>query len=189
MMSEKICTKIMRVRMKFGARRSKLLKQLAISSRLSARRERQRRGRATSMRLIRSSLLGKLKTGDRKDKEYLDRAARRCEEDVVQVLKCLKEATQYLEDAMDNPNLRINNGFRHWNISLDQFLLQMRKMVEYPTFPANRDENIIDHLVWRLSQMRIHEVLSEQMLMRWKLEDALKVLFDGMEEKFKMMGC
>ena len=65
----------------------------------------------------------------------------------MQVLRCLKEATQFLEDAMDNPNLRINNRFRHWNISLDQFLLKMREMVEYPSFPANRNEDIIDLLV------------------------------------------
>ena len=37
--------------------------------------------------------------------------------------------------------------------------------------------------------MKIHKVLSEQILMMWKLEDALKVLFDGMEEKFRRMGC
>ena len=188
MLSKKICSEILMVRKRFGKRRSRLLRRLAISSRLLSRRERARRGRATSMRLIKAGLLGELLRGDQEDRDYLNRAARENKVDVERALTCLREATQYMDDVVENPNLRINARYRHWEISLDQFLLATREMMEVRKKPKMFDTRLIDNLAWRLSQMKIHECLSEQIMMRWKLEEALRHLFDDTEERFRMAG-
>ena len=183
-----ICTEILRIRKAYEDRRTKAHKDLVVASRSRARRERARRGKLSSMKMMKWKLRGKLRQEDREDKRRLSEANRGNRNEVRRALKCLQEATVYLDLVVQNPRLIRDVQYRRWERSLDYFLAEMRSMMEYKLEPQAYEVDIVELLIWRLSQMKISEYLRSQVDLRVKLMNAVGNLFVDTERKFRRMG-
>ena len=176
-MMTKVCSEIMMMRQAYGRRRSKLQSQLARLSSLSSRRERARTCRLTSMRMVRIRLAGKLRREDKADNLRLNQVVKDCEEDMEDSLRCFREATMYLDDVALNPRLIRDTKYRLWTRALDFFLLEMKTTVNFSEKPGKYNLDIVELLISRLCAMRINEMVSEQIMVRLSLEDAMQSLF------------
>ena len=184
-MKTRICSMILKMKEAYERRRWRLHKQLVRSSSLLSRRERSRRGRVTSMRIIRKRLLGRLKAEDERDIEKLDRASIRDKEDMARSLKCLREATFFLDKLLESPRLIMNAKFKRWELALDSFLSEARLMMDYRRVPVYCDSDGLDMLIRRIEHMRLGEALREQREVRYRLEDSLDYLFDGARQSLR----
>ena len=192
MMLTKICVRIMKMRERYGARRSKVIKMMTAWSGLRGRRERQRTIRMTSRRMMTTRLNGRLRQGDREDVERLNKEVEKSKGDFEVSLRCLAEATYYVDDLCFNPRLIKDLKYVVWSRALDCFISEMRRLVECKRPPGKLDLDIVDHLIWRLSQMRINETIDEQVEVRLNLEDAIRSLFTlkiSQKRRLRMTGC
>ena len=188
-MITKICTEIMKVRQVYGARRTEMIRRLANWSRMSLRRERARKIRASSRKSVYNRLAGLLRKGDRDDIQKLDKVVTDNKGDIKRTMRCLREATFYLDDVVLNPKLIRNARYKSWQRALDFFLSEMRDLVEYKNCPGQYEVDILECLITRLSLMRINETLDEQIILRINLEDVVKTLFSvSREQKCRLMG-
>ena len=183
-----LCTKILEFKKAYGDRRAAAHKMLVVASRLRARRERARRGKLSSMMMLKMRLRGKLRKEDSEDRKQIDRANGVNRREVRRALKCLEEATVYLDIVVQNPRLIRDQKYRKWERSLDYFLSEMRSMMEYKLAPGQYEVDILELLIWRLSQMRITEYLVSQENLRTKLMSAVGNLFEDTQRKFRRMG-
>ena len=183
-----LCTKILEIKKAYGDRRAAAHKMLVVASRLRARRERARRGKLSSMMMLKMRLRGKLRKEDSEDRKQIDRANGVNRREVRRALKCLEEATVYLDIVVQNPRLIRDQRYRKWERSLDYFLSEMRSMMEYKLAPGQYEVDILELLIWRLSQMRITEYLVSQENLRTKLMSAVGNLFEDTQRKFRRMG-
>ena len=188
----KICSRIMSMRKKYGLRRARAIKELSAWSSMLARRERQRRVKLTSRKRVKMILDGRLRRGDRRDIRDLDKVVRANRGDFELTLRCLKEATGYVDDVVMSPKLIRDAKYMWWSQTLDKFLTEMRSLVEMNRRPAISDTEIIETLITRLSMMRIYETLGEQTEVRLSLEDTVESLFSlkwSQRRKLRMTGC
>ena len=183
-----ICTEILRIKEAYGDRRAKVHKVLVVASRSRAGRERARRGKLSSMKMMKWRLRGKLREEDREDRRELARANRGNREEVRRALKCLREATVHLDIVVQNPRLIRDRNYRMWERSLDYFLSEMKSIMEYKLEPGHYEVDIVELLIWRLSQMKISEYLEPQREVRTKLMNAVGNLFGDTEKRFRRMG-
>ena len=187
-MLAKICSAIMDVRKVYGDRRSRMIQKLARWSRMSLRRERARRIKATSRKSVYNRLAGVLRRGDREDIQKLDKLVSDNRGDIRRTMTCLREATLYLDDVVLNPRLIRDARYKMWKMSLDFFLTEMRVMMDY-RHPGKYEVDVLECLITRLGQMRISEQLDEQIVMRYNLEDVVKTLFQvSRTQKHRMTG-
>ena len=192
MMMMRICSRIMSMRRKYGDRRSMVIRRMTTWSSQTSRRERARKIRMTSRRMFRHRLNGKLRREDLEDIRELDRVVKECRGDFEISLRCLREATFYVDDLVVNPKLVKDLRYRVWAQALDCFLSEMRSLVEMKERPRIPDTDIVESLIWRLSMMRINETLEEQMEVRQSLEDAVESLFTlkkNQRKRLRTTGC
>ena len=190
-MMMKICSRIMTMRKRYGDRRSRVITQLARWSCLLARRERERKGKMMSRRMLKHHLDGELRKGDARDIVKLDKVVKECKGDFEVSLRCLREATYYVDDLCLIPGLAKDLRYKVWARALDCFLTEMRSLVEMKKNPVIPDADIVEMLIWRLSMMRINETLEEQVEVRLSLEDAMESLFilkKNQKRKLRMIG-
>ena len=183
-----ICTEILRIRKAYEDRRVQAFKGLVVASRSRARRERARQGKLSSMKMMKWRIRGKLREEDREDRRKLEEANKGNRNEVRRALKCLEEATVYLDIVVQNPRLVRDSKYRRWERSLDYFLAEMRSMMEYKLEPRQYEVDIVELLIWRLSQMKISEYLASQVEVRVKLMNAVGNLFTDTGKKFRRMG-
>ena len=183
-----LCTEILKIREAYGERREAAHRTIVVASRLRSRRERARRGRLSSMMMMKIRLRGKLRREDREDKRRINRANSGNRREVSRALKCLEEATLYLDIVVQNPRLIRDQKYRKWERSLDFFLSEMRSMMEYKLEPGQYEVDILELLIWRLAQMKISEYLTSQGEVRTKLMKAVENLFEDTQRKFRRMG-
>lgn len=183
-----ICTEILKIRKAYGVRRALAHRVVVAASRQTARRERARRGKLSSMKMIKWRIRGELRQEDREDRRRLEAANKGNRSEVRRALKCLEEATAYLDIVVKNPRLIRDRRYRMWERSLDSFLSEMRSMMEYKLEPGHYEIDILELLIWRLGQMKISEYLVSQVEVRFKLKDAVKNLFEDTEKRFRRMG-
>ena len=191
MMLTKICIRIMRLRKRYGMRRARAIRQMTTWSGTKGRRERQRKIKLTSLRMMTTRVNGRLKQGDREDIELLNKEVEKSKGDFEVSLRCLAEATYYVDDLVFNPKLVKDLKYVVWTRALDCFISEMRRLVECNRAPSHLDVDIVDTLIWRLSLMRINETVSEQVEVRLNLEDAMKSLFElkiSQKKKLRMTG-
>ena len=182
----------MRMRERYGARRSRVIKQMTTWSGLLKRRERQRTIKLTSRRFMMTRLNGRLRQGDQKDVEKLNIEVEKSKGDFEVSLRCLAEATVYVDDLCLNPKLIKDLKYVVWARALDCFISEMRRLVECKRPPGKLDLDIVDNLIWRLSMMRINETINEQVEVRTNLEDAIRSLFTlkiSQKRRLRMTGC
>ena len=65
-----------------------------------------------------------------------------------------------------------------WSVALDNFLAEMRSMVDYRNPPGQHPGVVEDTLISKLKAMRIHEESAAQKEVRYKLEDAMDWIFE-----------
>ena len=189
MMTMRVCSLIMEIRQMYGVRRTRYARQLAILSRLSSRRERMRRGKMTSMRMIQERLRGQLRREDNDDIAMLNRTVKACREDIDKSMECLKEATVYMDDVITNPRTIRDNKYKLWTRALDAFLTEMKGMVEYEAHPGNYTVDILELLISRLGQMCLNERMAEQARIRFCLEEMMETLFIiNPRQRYRMIG-
>ena len=71
---------------------------------------------------------------------------------------------------------------------MDYFLSEMKSIMEYKLEPGHYKVDIVELLIWRLSQMKISEYLKPQREVRTKLMSAVGNLFGNTEKRFRRMG-
>ena len=98
--------------------------------------------------------------------------------DLVEALLCLKEATIYINIMIKYPFMMGTPRYRKWSVALDNFLGEMRSMVDYRTPPGQHPAEVEEGLVQKLKAMRIHEESAAQKEVRYKLEDAMDWIFE-----------
>lgn len=104
-------------------------------------------------------------------------------------MRCLREATFFLDDVVLNPKLVRDASYKMWQRSLDFFLMEMRTLVDYKTQPGQYEVDILECLIARLGQMRINEALDEQIILRLNLQDVVKTLFSvTRSQRCRLMG-
>ena len=161
---------------------------LVVAARETSRRERLRRGRATSMKMIKVNIRGRLSREDREERRRLEEAALDCREDVEKSLACLRQVTFYIDDLVLDPRHIKDAKYMAWEMALDLFLKELKHMVHYSIKPTRRDVRLVDKLIRMLSQMRIAECVMEQTQVRWGLEDGLSFLLEDTNKRFRKMG-
>ena len=109
--------------------------------------------------------------------QRLHRVVKESEEDLQDSLRCFREATMYLDDVALNPRLIRDTKYRLWSRALDHFLLELKTMVNFNNEPGQYDDDVVELLISRLCAMRLNEVVSEQIVVRLSLEDAMESLF------------
>lgn len=181
-----ICTKILQIRKDYAKRRSLANRTVVKAARLISRRERMRKGKLTSMKLIKSSIRGRLRLEDREERRRLEQAAIESREDVERSLLCLRQVTLYIDDVVLYHNK--DAKYRAWEMALDLFLKELKHMVHYSIKPRRRDVKMVDKLIRMLQQMRIAEKSTEQVQIRWGLEDGLSYLLEDANRRFRRMG-
>ena len=174
----------MRMRKAYGERRTRLQKSLKKLLSLSARKERKRKGRNTSLNLLRRRIVG---TFQKEEKEDLERLGGVSEDkgDLVKALACLQEATLYIDIMIKHPFMMGTPRYRNWSTELDRFLSDMRNLVDYRKTPEQHDSEVEEILIWRLKGMKIHEDSAAQKEVRFKLEEAMQRLFDPRPPEMK----
>ena len=190
----KICTLVMKMRRQYGVRKARLINTMSRWSLMSARRERARKGRISSRKMMMKLLAEQFKEGDRADLREIDNAMAGCKEDISRALTCLREVTRYLDDMVLNPKLVRDQKYRVWSAALDHFIMEVRNTISYrggdPSL-FQRSEDVVEMIIAKLSQMRLNEVVVEQMEMRLSLEDSVRSLFNlriTHEKKIRMIG-
>jgi hypothetical protein len=191
----KICTLVMKMRKQYGVRKSRLINTMSRWSLMSARRERARKGRISSRKMMMKRLAGQFREGDRADLREIDDTMAESKEDISRALTCLREVTMHLDDMALNPRLVRDQKYRVWAAALDHFIMEIRNTISYrggdpSLFQYNKD--VVEMIISRLSQMRLNEVVVEQMEMRLSLEDAVRSLFNLRiihEKKIRMIGA
>ena len=131
----------------------------------------------TPRKWIRARLSGRLREEDLEDVCKLEKVVDDCKGDFEDSLRALREATYYVDDLVVNPRLLKDVRYRVWSRALDCFITEMRCLVDVNKDPIISDSAIIDMLIWRLSMMRIHETMQEQVEVRLNLEDAVVSMF------------
>ena len=177
------CVKILRMRKSKGMRKMYALKTMAKMTSSRARRERTRKLKVTSMKMMRAKVLGKLSQEDLRDQDELIKLAEDNQEDSGQALRCLKEASGYLDDIVINPTKRGDTRYTAWADALDSFLHEMRIAVEEEAISNQLDEQMLSMLTWRLYMLKIREYLDEQAQIRMLLIDTLESLFENARER------
>ena len=180
-MKVKICEEILRTRRSCGLRRARLMRCWERYSRSLARRERARRGRLTSVKLMMTRVAGKLWREHERDIENLDLLVASHGEDMKRALHCLDAATVYMDDVYTDPrpvSKSEKRKKREWSWALDSFISELRTVVSYRRCPGYYNINVVDLLAFRLDKMRLNERTGLEMAVRYKLEDTMEILFD-----------
>ena len=183
-----ICSLILQIRKNYAKRRLRANKMTVKAARLTSRRERERRGKLTSMKAIKRRIRGQLRRGDAEERQRLEVAAVECKEDVERALACLHDCTYFLDDIVVKSEFMKDAKYRAWEVALDTFLAKLRDMMHYSIKPRRKDDVMVDLMIRMLQQMRIAECMTEQMQVRWKLRDSLIDLLDDANKRFRRMG-
>ena len=168
----------MRMRKNYGQRRERLRKSIGNLFKSSSRRERKRKGRNLSIKLMKAKLVESLRREEMEDFQNLDEVTAGNREDLIQALVCLSEATVYMDIMIRNPTMMGTPRYRRWSIQLDTFLSEMRDLVDYRKKPGQYSHEVEETLVRRIQEMKIHEDCAPQKEVRYKLEEAMEKLFD-----------
>ena len=80
-------------------------------------------------------------------------------------MRCLKEASGYLDDIVINPIKRGDTRYTAWADALDSFLHEMRIAVEEEAISNQLDEQMLSMLTWRLYMLKIREYLDVSLLL------------------------
>ena len=168
----------------FGLRRERLRRLQGTLSGLLARRERLRRGRITSLRMLTRKNVGWLFKEESKDIRHLDKVVRDNGGDWNQAMECLNDATLYMEDVLTDPRpfskaQRLRR--RIWHRILDDFLSHLRNIISLKRMEDTTRItmiDVVDMLAHNLRVLKLHECDSLQSMVRFRLEDALELLFD-----------
>ena len=177
-MKAKIFSKIMKMRTNYALRRERLQRLLKDSCRSSSRRERARKNLITSRMMMKAKLVHKFKMEEERDVKSLTDTVDGSRSDLMEALLCLKEASIYINIMIRNPFMMGTPRYRKWSEALDNFLSDMRTMVDYRTKPGQHPLEVEELLVEKLKAMKIHEDHAAQKEVRYKLEDAMARLFN-----------
>ena len=115
-------------------------------------------------------------------------------ENIAKALACLREVTMYIDDMVLNPRLVRDQKYKVWASALDNFITEVKSTVSFQGGDPRlfrQNEDIVEVVISMLSQMRLNEVLVEQIEMRLSLEDTVRSLFDlrlTHEKKIRMIG-
>ena len=167
----------MRMRKAYGERRIRLQKSLKRLLTSSVRKEMKRKGKNTSLKLMRRRIVGAFRKEEEEDLRRLGGVSEN-RGDLIEALACLQEATVFINIMIRHPVMMGTPRYRNWSIELDKFLSDMRSLVDYRKMPGQHDSEVEETLVMRLKAMRIHEDSAAQKEVRYKLEDAMQRLFE-----------
>ena len=142
-MKTEIYTEIMRMRKAYGERRVRLRDSLRRLVSSSMTRERRRKIKLTSVNLLRKKLVGAFQKEERDDLNHLGGVSDN-RGDLVEALMCLKEATEYINIMIKYPFMMGTPRYRMWSVALDNFLGEMRSMVDYRN-PPGQHPAVVDH--------------------------------------------
>ena len=176
-MKTKICLEIMRMRQAYGERRVRLRDSLRRLASSPLRRERGRKIKNTSLNLLRRRMIGAFQEEEKEDLNRLGGVSGN-RGDLVEALWCLEEATTYINIMIKYPFMMGTPRYRMWSVALDNFLAEMRSMVDYRNPPGQHPGVVEDTLISKLKAMRIHEESAAQKEVRYKLEDAMDWIFE-----------
>ena len=175
-MKMEIYSEIMRMRKAYGERRIRLRNSLKKLSSSKSRRNRTWKIKNTSLNLLKKRVIGAFQEEEREDIKRLGGVSGN-RGDLVEAMMCLKEATTYIDIMIRHPFMMGTPRYRKWSIALDNFLHEMRSMVDYRKPPGHHPAETEDILIAKLRAMKIHEDSAAQKEVRYKLEDAMARLF------------
>ena len=177
-MKAKIFSEIMRMRSNYARRRGRLQEHLNLLCKQSFKREKSRKVKVTSFKMMKAKVNYKLKKEEQKDIKSLKKTVTGSRGDLVEALMCLQEASVYINIMIRHPVMMGTPRYRRWSEALDTFLSDMRGMVDYRVKPGQHPLEVEGQLVDRLEAMKIHEDHAAQREVRHKLEDAMGKLFN-----------
>ena len=148
------------------------------SCKSSSKRERSRKNKITSLKLMKAKMVDCLREEEQRDIRSLTGTVHNSRGDLVEALLCLQEAAVYINIMIRHPVMMGTPRYRKWSEALDTFLSDMRGMVDYRTEPGQHPLEVEEQLIARLKAMKIHEDHAAQKEVRYKLEDAMTKLFD-----------
>ena len=193
MLNAEISLLIMRMRKNYGERRLRLRRSLCSLCSSSARRERSRKGKITSTAMLKAKMIGYFQEEERRDRKSLDEAVSGDGADLMEALMCLQEACTYLDIMIRHPVMMGTPRYRKWSECLDNFLNEMRDLVDYRKKPGHHSTEVEEILIMKLRDMKIHEDSAAQKEVRFQLEVAMQKIFeprvpDTEEIRKRLMG-